>query len=141
MSSASEDDPDEVESRELLKRGGVALALALAVNWALLYAVVSLELAPPFEALRFPSVALFTALGVTGATVVYGALTRTSDSPDEAFVKVSVIVLLVSFVPDAGLYVFVPGATAAVASVLAFLHVTAAVACVVALTNYVDVPR
>lgn len=140
MTSSSDVDTDGVESRELLKRGVVALVLALAVNWLVLYAVVSLELAPPFQALEFPSVTLFTGLGVAGATVVYGALTRTSESPDEAFVKVAVLVLLLSFVPDAGLYVFVPGATAAVASVLAFMHVTAAAACVVGLTEYIDLP-
>lgn len=138
MSSAR--DERGIESRELLRRGAVALALALAVNWVLLYAVVALELSPPFDALEFPSVTLFTALGVSGATVVYGALTRVSETPDSAFVKIAVVVLLLSIVPDFALYLYVPGATAAVASVLAFMHVTAAAASVVALTGHVDVP-
>lgn len=138
MSSAQEE--GGIESRQLLKRGAAALALALAVNWILLYVVVSLELAPPFNALEFPSVTLFTALGVSGATVVYGALTRVSESPDSAFVKVAVVVLLLSIVPDAALYLYVPAATASVTSVLAFMHVTAAAACVVALTDHVDLP-
>lgn len=125
-----------MESRELVKRGGVALGLALAANWVVLYAVVSFELAPSFEALEFPSVTLFTALGVAGATVVYGALTRITDSPDDAFVKVAAAVLLASLVPDAALYVYVPEATAGVTIALAFMHVTAAVASVVALTEY-----
>ncbi len=134
------DDGGGVGSKELLKRGAVALALALALNWILLYSVVEFDLAPPFEALEYPSVTLFTLLGVAGATVVYGAVTRISMTPDGLFVKIAVGVLLVSFVPDAMLYLYVPEATAGVAVALALMHVTVAAACVFALTEYVEVP-
>ncbi len=50
------------------------------------------------------------------------------------------VVLLLSFLPDVALYVYVPEATLAVAVALAFMHVTAAAACVVGLTEYVEVP-
>ncbi len=76
MTDDETDSDGGLEAVELLKRGGVALALALVMNWIVLYVVLEFGLAPPFEALEFGSVTLFTVLGVVGAAVVYGALTR-----------------------------------------------------------------
>lgn len=73
----------------------------------------------------YPRSALFTAIPVIGATMLLGWLAQRQQRPVRTFMIISVIVLLVSFIPD---YVLpVPNKTMLASTVAAFLHVVAAV--------------
>lgn len=124
-----------VDSRTLLKRGFVALALSLVLNWAILAMVLGANLVAEFQALEFPSVTLLTTAGVVGATIVYGLLDRRYRNPNPLFVRVAIVVLLLSFIPDIALLLFDDDATVGAVAVLMFLHVPPALACIGALTG------
>lgn len=124
-----------IDGRELVARGIGALALSLVGNWLVLWLVLAFDLVEPFEPISFSPVTLLTALGVLGAIVVYGALTRRSATPDRTFVVIAAVVLVLSFVPDLALLSSDPAATVPAVIVLMVMHVVAAVACVVMLTD------
>lgn len=124
--------------RTLAIRGALAVALSLVVNLVVLQVVLALGLAEPFEPLSIPPVAIFTALGAIGATVVYALLDRYSTRPDRTFTVVAGVVLALSFLPDLALLRLDPAATVAGVVVLMGLHVTVAAICVVALTGRLD---
>jgi divalent metal cation (Fe/Co/Zn/Cd) transporter len=80
-------------------------------------------------------VALFTAFGAVGATVVYGAIHGRSETPDRTFSLVAAVALVLSLIPDIGLIQSDPSVTVGVGVVLMVLHVTTAVACVALLID------
>jgi hypothetical protein len=114
----------------LLKALAVAVIGSLALNPLLLLPLRPLVIDPalPLEILNNSAVSVFTLLGVVGATVVYAVMRRLLPQPNRAFVILSVIVLLVSFVPDfliigqrTGKFA---GANLGSALLLALLHIT-----------------
>jgi hypothetical protein len=119
----------------VLRRGAVALALAVAANVVLVAAADAAGVAPGLAALDYGPVAVLTAVGVVGATATYAALTRLVARPDRAFVAVAGVVLLLSFVPTAVAIPASPGATTLGTVVLGVAHVPPAVAAVVGLTG------
>lgn len=111
------------------------LAIALAVNLALGWIALSQELVASTEFFRYPAIVVWTLLGTVGATVVYGALTRRSATPDRTFVRVAAVVLVLSFVPDVGLALTADSVTTSEAIGLMVLHVPPAVVAVLALPD------
>lgn len=126
---------DRVGLRTVALRGLAATVLAPLANAALLWAVLATDAARPFEPLQYGSVTLFSALGAVGATLVYGWLVRRSATPDETFVRVAAVVLLLSFLPDAALLFVDPAATVPAVVVLMAMHVVVAWVCVGVLTR------
>jgi len=114
------------EPPSLAVRGGLAVALAVLVNVGLVLGTGALDIGPEFRALTIPPVALLSALGASGATVVYWLLGRQVADPDRTFVRVATAVLLLSFVPDLGLLVTDPAATSLAVVVLMGMHVVVA---------------
>lgn len=119
----------------LLKRGLVALALSLLLNWAILAVVLGANLVAEFQALEFPPVTILTTAGVVGATVVYWLIDRRYRDPNPLFVRVAIVALFLSFIPDIAVLLFDDNATVGAVAVLMFLHVPPALACIGALTG------
>ncbi|AGB14672.1 hypothetical protein Halru_0017 [Halovivax ruber XH-70] len=126
---------ESIPTATLAVRGVVALVLALVGNGLLLGAVLAADLVASIQQLSIGPVALFTVLGVAGATLVFGLLTRRSDQPDRTFIVAAAVVLLLSFGPDYWVLQNEPGATVGAVAVLMVMHVVAAAASVVALTD------
>ena len=124
-----------ISLRIIALRGLFAIVSALIVNVALLVLVRDLSLVEPFGALTVPPVAFLSVLGATAATAVYGAITRISPHPDWVFIRVAAIALLISFVPDILVLQYDETATLGAVIVLMVMHVTAAIVCVILLTD------
>lgn len=118
-------------------RGAQAIVIAVIANTFLLSAVLLAGVVEPFEPLEYPSVVVLTALGVLGATVVYWLLVQWKPDPDQYFVWVAVVVLLVSFIPDIGLLLGDPAATIPGVAVLMAMHTIAAAVSIAVLTEFV----
>jgi hypothetical protein len=72
--------------------------------------------------------ALFTFIPIMGATAVFAWLVNRKEQPIPKFITVSLVVLLISIIPD---YVLpVPDKTVLASSVTAFMHVVAGVTAV-----------
>ncbi|MEF8812525.1 MAG: DUF6069 family protein [Halovenus sp.] len=121
------------DTRTLATRGTGTLAVALAVNLALGWIALSQDLAASTEFFEYPAIVVWTLLGIGGATVVYGVLTRRSATPDRTFVRVAAVVLVLSFVPDIGLALTADSVTTSEAIGLMALHVPPAIVAVLAL--------
>ncbi len=120
-------------TRTLVTRGAGALAIALIVNLALGWIALSQDLVASTEFFRYPAIVVWTLLGMGGATVVYGVLTRRSATPARTFVRVAAVVLVLSFVPDIGLGLAAGSVTTSEAIGLMALHVPPAIVAVLAL--------
>ena len=133
--TATTRDRQHVAFGTLAKRGLAAVLAAVVVNVAVTLIADAAGVAPNLDPLSVGPVALFTALGVVGATITYGVLDRLVTDPDRAFTAVAVVVLVLSWVPDAVFAPTLPGATTAGVVVLGFMHLTTAVVAVVVLTD------
>jgi len=127
-----------VDRPTLIKRGIIALVLSLLINYVLLTAILQLELVAPYEHLAYPPVTIWTVGGVVGATLVYALLVRRSPIPRQTFVRIAIVVLLLSFIPDGALLLFDEEATLGAAVALAGLHIPPAAVCVAILTGKID---
>ena len=121
--------------RTLATRGAGALVIALVVNLVLGWIALSRGLIASTEFFRYPGIVVWTVLGIVGATLVYGVLTRRSTTPDETFVRVAVAALFLSFVPNVGLAFAVESVTTSEVIGLMVLHVPPAVVAVLALPD------
>jgi hypothetical protein len=119
----------------LVRRGAVAVVGSAAANALLLALVLATDLVGPFMALTYPPVVFLSVVGALGATGVYALLVRRVAEPDRTFRRVAVAVLLLSFLPDVGLYLADPAATLGVVLVLMLMHVVVAGVSVAALTG------
>ena len=119
----------------LARRGGTALVLAVLANAVLVFLADLAAVAPDLAHLSYGRVAVFTALGVIGATAVYGVLTRLVDDPDLTFAGLAAVLLVLSMVPTAVVIPGEPGATTLGTVALGVAHVPPAVAAVAVLTN------
>lgn len=73
----------------------------------------------------YPRTVLFTLVPTVIATILFARLARTRQDPVSAFVKIAVVVLLVSFIPD---YVLpVPNRTFLSSSVAGLMHLVAGI--------------
>lgn len=114
------------DSPSIPVRGGLAVVVAVLANVVLLRGVDALAIAPGFQALTIPPVAILSTLGAGAATVVYWLLDRYGSDPDRTFVRVAAGVLLISFIPDIALLRFDPDATPSAVVVLMVMHVVVA---------------
>lgn len=124
-----------VDRSTLLIRGVVALVLSLAVNWLILGLVLTLNLVSPFQALEVAPVTLLTTAGVVGAVVVYALIDRLYRDPNPTFVRVALLALVLSFIPDFAVLAFDDAATVGAVAVLMILHVPPALICIGSLTG------
>lgn len=87
---------------QFLKAFVTALVTSVVANIVLLYALSSMVVDPamPLHALSIGPVVGLTTFGVIGATVVYALMRSFMYNPNSAFIWVSAVVLVVSFVPD-----------------------------------------
>jgi hypothetical protein len=119
----------------------LAVVGSLAANLILLFLLRPLVIDPamPLKALGAAPVTIFTVAGVVGATIVYALMRRWLVAPNKAFVALSIVVLLLSFVPD---YLIIgqttgrfAGGNEGSAFVLMLMHVVTAIIVVWALTT------
>lgn len=109
---------------------GAALAAAATAANVILAMVLRSALGVPagFSPLTAPSVATVTIVGMIGATAVFGWLARVRPDPRSAFVWVAVAGLVLSWLPDLGIWltgVFPHTTEAGILSLMA-LHPVAA---------------
>lgn len=121
--------------KDLTLAGAGALVLSLVINWLIVFGANTVGIAPELDALTYGPVTLFTTLGVVGATITYGALTRIATNPDRLFVVVAAIVLVLSLIPDFTVIPDQPGGSLVAGAILGVMHVTTAVICVGVLTR------
>jgi hypothetical protein len=107
-------------------RGALAVSLALLANTLIVVGVNALGITPAFQALTVPPVAVLSALGAGGATVVYWLLSHLVTNVDRTFLRVTAVVLVFSFIPDVALLAFDPAATPLIVLLLMAMHVVVA---------------
>lgn len=127
---------DDARRRSLPIRGTITVTLAVLANVLIVLGAHQLALAPGFQPLTVPHVAVFSALGAVGATVVYRLLARYGSRRDRLFVWVAAVVLLLSFLPDIGLLAANPDATIPGVLLLMAMHVVVAVVAVAVLVDW-----
>lgn len=117
-------------SRTRLVLVGTVLVLAATAAELLLAMVLRSALGVPagFSPLTPPAVATMTVAGMIGATVIFGWMARTRQDPRGAFVRIAVAALVVSWLPDLGIWVtgVFPHTTGAGILSLMLLHPVAA---------------
>ena len=86
---------------------GAVLALAATMVEVILAMVLRAALGVPagFSPLTAPAVATMTIVGMIGATVVFGWMARVRPDPRAAFVGVALAALVLSWLPDLGIWV------------------------------------
>lgn len=129
---------ERVAFKKLLWVGPLAIGAAILGNvivWAIAQALIKPD--PAFMQLSGPGPAIiFTFVGVLGAVLVYAALGRFVARPAFVFQWVSLVVLIISFLPDIGLLMApAPGANLPNVITLMLMHVVAAAISVLLLTR------
>lgn len=100
----------------------LAAAAVLAVQWIALAIWPEAALFKPLDS--YARSALFTIVPALGATALFAWLAARRPNPVGAFVRIAIVVLLLSFIPD---YLLpVPDRTFLASSIAAFMHVVAA---------------
>ncbi|WP_138007733.1 DUF6069 family protein [Halalkalirubrum salinum] len=117
----------------LVTRGLGALVIALLINFVLGWIALSQDLIGSTAFFRYPAIAVWTSLGIGGATVVYGLLSQRVATPDRTFVRVAAAVLVLSFIPDIALLFASESVTTSEAIGLMALHVPPAIVAVLTL--------
>jgi Family of unknown function (DUF6069) len=96
----------------LLRVGALVVAAAVAVNVVVRTVAVSLfGIGEGFLALDLGPTVMFTVIGVAGAVVVFGLISRFSRRPVRLFRWVALVVLVISLIPDVLVAPSIPGAT------------------------------
>ena len=133
---------ERVATRRLLWVGPLAVIASVAANVLLTMAAVRLfGLSSEFPPLAAGAIAMFTAVGVVGAVVVFALVARFSSRPITLFRRIALAVLLLSLLPDvAMLFSGEPGATPAAVVWLMMTHVVAAAISVALLTTLTREP-
>ncbi len=137
MTNTNTQSDGKLETKQWVILG--AMAAVLATIAVLIVRAIAIAVWPEV-ALFFPlgnpvQAIVLTTLGAIGATALFAWLTANKSDPVQKFLKISVIVLLISFIPD---YILPdPYITFLASTVTAFLHVVAAVVILlVLLTGY-----
>ena len=112
----------------LLIRGALATLTAVVANvLVMLAARAVLDIPEEFMQLTAPNVIGLTVIGGALATGAYAIVAKRSERPRRTYIRVALIALLVSFLPDLALaYSDMPGVTWTGVAVLMVLHVVAA---------------
>lgn len=123
---------------DLVRRGGVALVVALLGATGFVTVANAAGVAPQFEAYEPLIAARGAAIGVVGATLVYGVVARLREHPDRLFTIIAIVVYGIGLVPVALRAPGMAGATTFGVALLPVLHAIVAVPAVVALTGRVS---
>jgi hypothetical protein len=121
---------DRVTNKPIYVRAGVAAVVAVLLNLLVLAVALVLDVAPGFRPLAVGPIVFLTVVGVAGAAVVYAFLDRRTENAHALFRRVAIGVLLVSFLPDVGLFFGDPAATVLGVLALVVMHVAAAATCI-----------
>ncbi len=118
---------DRLSTQEWVKIGLVTAIVAIA--FVLVSQAAALSIWPQAAAFRpldsYPRSAIFTLVPAIVATVLFARLAAVSRTPAASFLKVAVLVLLLSFVPD---YLLPDlNKTFLASSIAAFLHLVAGI--------------
>lgn len=118
----------------------LAILLATAANLLIwLAAQIVLRPDPAFLPLNLGPIIFFTVCGVLGAVLVYGLIGRVSRRPVWLFRRVSVFVLLLTFIPDVSMLFgggqSFPGATIGAVITLVLMHTASWAVCLLTLTR------
>lgn len=118
--------------------GLLTVVVALVINTVIALSARTLfAVAPAFLPLQPVALIPTTVAAVAGAVIVFGLLMRWSQQPKRLFVRIAVIVLAISLLPDV-LLLFVPlypGATIAGVGTLMLMHVLTGLLCLGTLTR------
>ena len=110
---------------------GAVLVLAATATDVTLAMVLRSALGVPagFSPMTAPAVATMTIAGMIAATVVFGWMARVSPDPRAAFVRIALVALVLSWLPDLGIWVtgVFPHTTGAGIVSLMALHPVAAI--------------
>jgi hypothetical protein len=122
-------------SRQQWVKIGLSAALP-AILLVLAVQAIALALWPEIAAFRplnsYPRSALFTLIPALAATALFARLARTAENPVGRFIKIALVVLLVSFIPD---YLLpFPDKTFLASSVAALMHIVAGLAITIGIT-------
>jgi hypothetical protein len=126
---------------KLIKSFLAAFIGSVVANLIILYAIGMhvIDPAMPLHALSVGPITILTLFGTIGATIVYAVMRASMKTPNRAFIGVSVIVLVLSFIPD---YLVIgvtsgpfAGGTLGAALTLALMHVISAIIIVLSLTK------
>jgi hypothetical protein len=110
--------------------GLIAIVASIIANVIVLYALRPVVSGPVvLHALNIGPVAVLTFIGALGATIVYAILRQFMRNPNKTFIIISIIVFLLSLIPDYLLLgstsVMAAGATVASVSTLMLMHTVA----------------
>ena len=127
------------DRRSLLTAALASVAAAIAVNLvALLLVRAVVDLPAGFPPLTAGSVAIFTLIGTGLGALVYAWLRRRAAAPGRTYVRVAVVALIISIIPNflamanPAMFPF-PGGNATAFLVLTVFHVLAAIVSVAVL--------
>jgi Family of unknown function (DUF6069) len=114
--------------RLLVVGSGLALMAAVANVLVAMALRDGLGVPAAFQPLSTPDVAIFTIVGMIGATLVFAWVARTQPDPRRAFVRIAAVGFIVSLLPDLAVWAMgvFPGTTTAGILSLMALHVVAA---------------
>ncbi len=127
------DQQKHLRFKSIALRGVVAVVLSVVLNVVLVSITGIIGIAPDFQALTPPPVVFLSGLGAIGATIAYGVIGRISENPDQLFIRVAGVVLIISFIPDIALLYLDPAATLPGVIILMIMHVVVGAASVAAL--------
>lgn len=120
--------PKEVDSSRIWLGGLITIVLAVVGNLLLVWlAKMVVAVDPAFQPLQLMRVAIFTVVGVLGGVIVYAVLAAKAKHPIRTYQRIAWGVLILSFLPDIGLYFsdFMPGTTVTAVVILMLAHVVA----------------
>ncbi len=111
-----------ISFRRLLWVGPLAVLASVIANVLVsITAVALVGISPEFEPLHLRPVIGFTVVGVLGALLVFALVARFSRRPVRLFRRITLVVLLLSFMPDLSLLNASPYAGTTVQSVIALM--------------------
>lgn len=138
MATAVDTQSTRVGMNRLAKYGLLTVLVAVAAT-ALVRVITLAFVDVPTDFVPFPlgwgPVIASSVIGVLGATVVYGVITRVSQRPNRTFTLLAAVVLLLSFAP---LLTMPPAFAATITPVipaLVVMHVSVAAVCIGVLTQ------
>lgn len=125
----------QISRNQWIKVGAITAAASVVV--VLITQAIAIAIWPdsvlfkPLES--YPRTAVFTIIPVIIATALLAWLVGNKPHPVQTFIKIAVVTLLLSFIPD--YFLPVPYRTFLTSSIAAFLHVVAAIVTVFVLTT------
>lgn len=137
-SPSGEKQPVRIDSRHLLWAGSLAAIASVLANLLIRAIALGVLNAPPeFPPLNVGPIVGFTILGILAATVVFAIVARRTHHTIAWYRRVALVALVLSFLPDLGLYLqkFMPGTNEVSVGALVAMHIVTALITVALLTS------